>query len=111
MRGSALVPPAGFEPATRFRKSLDSAYYAVYLRLSYARDSQPSRHTTPDDPGSRHKPCHEARLLPALTRPIITSELRRSGEAHASQLWGFKSEEGLDHYAHVLNQHKLLVVG
>ena len=27
-----------------------------------------------------------------------------------SQLWGFKSEGGLDHYAHVLNQHKLLVV-
>jgi hypothetical protein len=29
----------------------------------------------------------------------------------ASQLWGFKSVEGLDHYAHVLNQRKLLVVG
>ena len=89
---------------TRFRKSLDSAYYAVYLRLSYARDSQPSRHTTPDDPGSRHKPCHEARLLPELTRPIITSELRRSGEAHASQLWGFKSEGGLgpNAYTHAL---------
>ena len=45
---------------TRFRKSLDSACYAVYLRLSYARGSQPSRHTTPDDPGSRNKPCHAA---------------------------------------------------
>jgi hypothetical protein len=28
-----------------------------------------------------------------------------------TQLWGFKSVEGLDHYAHALNQHKLLVVG
>jgi hypothetical protein len=26
-------------------------------------------------------------------------------------LWGFKSEGGLDHYAHVLHQRKLLVVG
>ena len=26
----------------------------------------------------------------------------------ASQLWGFKSEGGLDHYAHVLNQQKRL---
>jgi hypothetical protein len=28
-----------------------------------------------------------------------------------SSLWGFKSVEGLDHYAHVLNQRILLVVG
>jgi hypothetical protein len=33
------------------------------------------------------------------------------GGGSPSYLWGFKSEEGLDHYAHVLNQHKLLVVG
>jgi hypothetical protein len=46
--------------ATRFRKSLDDAYSAFYQRLSYVRDWQPSRHTTPDDPGSRHKPCHGA---------------------------------------------------
>jgi hypothetical protein len=28
-----------------------------------------------------------------------------------SWLWGFESVEGLDHYAHALNQHTLLVVG
>ena len=32
-------------------------------------------------------------------------------DAHASQLWRSKSERGLDHYARVLNQPKLLVVG
>ncbi len=43
---------------TRFRKSLDDAYYGVYLRLSCTRDPRQSRHTTLGDPGSRHKPCH-----------------------------------------------------
>jgi hypothetical protein len=33
------------------------------------------------------------------------------GGDSTSWLWGFKSVGGLDHYAHVLNQHKLLVVG
>jgi hypothetical protein len=43
---------------------------------------------------------------------LDVSELPQRAEAHASQLlWGFKSEEGLDHYAHVLNQHTLLVLG
>jgi hypothetical protein len=27
-----------------------------------------------------------------------------------TQLWGFKSVEGLDHYAHVLNRDHLLAV-
>src|SRR5436190_22456724 len=43
---------------TRFRKRRDGAYYAVYVRLWWARGSQQSRHTPPDDPSSRHKPCH-----------------------------------------------------
>lgn len=33
------------------------------------------------------------------------------GGDSTSRLWGFKSEGRLDHYAHVLNQRKLLVVG
>jgi hypothetical protein len=33
------------------------------------------------------------------------------GGGSASLLWGFKSVGGLDHYAHVLNQHTRLVVG
>jgi hypothetical protein len=95
---------------TRFRKSFDGAYYAFYQRLSRARGSRRSRHTTPHDSGSRHKPCHGGAPLHTLTscRPGC---LYSCLTAHASQLWGFKSEGGLDHYAHVLNQRKLLVVG
>ena len=40
---------------------------------------------------------------------LDASELGGTTKVH--ELWGFKSVEGLDHYAHVLNQHKLLIVG
>jgi hypothetical protein len=47
-------------------------------------------------------------------KPLVIEwqiDARTDNEVHVNQLWGFKSEEGLDHYAHALNQHKLLVVG
>ena len=47
-----------------------------------------------------------------LTRPLWSGQegdLRGRGGLNGLAV-GFKSE-GLDHYAHVLNQHKLLLVG
>ncbi len=35
------------------------------------------------------------------------SELPHRVKLMRAQLWGFKSAGGLDHYAHVLHQHKL----
>ncbi len=73
-------------------------------------------HERLEDPGS----VHTTVLLEIATEwsmPLhepmdLSSQLGKSGTLQGScELWGFKFEEGLDRYAHVLNQQKLLVVG
>jgi hypothetical protein len=51
------------------------------------------------------------RALTRTTRGIGGMVDPRGGGGSTSLLWGSSPRGRLDHYAHALNQHKLLVVG
>jgi hypothetical protein len=75
------------------RKGRDGACYAIWLRLSCAKGSQRSRHTTLDDPGSRHKPCHGTAPRHAYA-PLVIHDWSIADTSRSTDAAGLQSPRG-----------------